>query len=328
MKLAIIVPCYNEEEVLPETTSRLTGVLERLVQSGQISEGCILYVDDGSKDRTWQLIETFAAQNPLVCGLKLSRNEGHQQALWAGLQRAATLSDAAVSIDADLQDDVEAIYSMMEFFNKGIDIVYGVRKHRATDTFFKRNTALLFYRLMKTLGGEIIYNHADFRLMSRRAIQALMSFSERNLFLRGLVPLVGFPTATVWYDRHERFAGTSKYPFKKMLSFAIDGITSFSVRPLRYITYLGLIFVLFSLCAIVYALFSYTTHDALPGWTSLVISIWFVGGTILLACGIIGEYLGKIYKEVKQRPRYFIEQEAGNIQHTEEKEKSGPNTPA
>ena len=309
MKLVIIVPCYNEEEVLPETTSRLTGILQRLTQSGQITEGRLLYVDDGSKDRTWALVKDFAAHNPAVCGLKLSRNEGHQQALWAGLQWAATHADAAISIDADLQDDAEAILPMVDYFHKGIDIVYGVRRQRTTDTFFKRNTALLFYRLMKALGGEIIYNHADFRLMSRRAMQALVSFPERNLFLRGLVPLVGYPTAMVWYDRTERFAGTSKYPFKKMLNFAIDGITSFSVRPLRYITYLGLVFVLLSFIAIIYALFSYASQDVLPGWTSLLVSVWFVGGTVLLACGIIGEYLGKIYKEVKRRPPYFIEQE-------------------
>ena len=280
MKLVIIVPCYNEEEVLPETTSRLTGILQRLTQSGQITEGRLLYVDDGSKDRTWALVKDFAAHNPAVCGLKLSRNEGHQQALWAGLQWAATHADAAISIDADLQDDAEAILPMVDYFHKGIDIVYGVRRQRTTDTFFKRNTALLFYRLMKALGGEIIYNHADFRLMSRRAMQALVSFPERNLFLRGLVPLVGYPTAMVWYDRTERFAGTSKYPFKKMLNFAIDGITSFSVRPLRYITYLGLVFVLLSFIAIIYALFSYASQDVLPGWTSPISSNRRSAGTI------------------------------------------------
>ncbi len=312
MDLAIIVPCYNEEEVLTETTARLTGVLERLQQAGQISEGRILFVDDGSRDRTWTLIEQFAAADPRICGLKLSRNEGHQRALWAGLEWAASHADAAVSIDADLQDDVEAILPMVEYFRKGIDVVYGVRKERASDTFFKRNTALMFYRLVNALGGQIVYNHADFRLLSRRAMQALVSFPERNLFLRGLVPLVGYPSATVWYDRHERFAGQSKYPLKKMLSFAIDGITSFSTRPLRYITYLGLLFVLIAIGAIAYALFSYVNHDVMPGWTSLVVSVWFVGGMVLLACGIIGEYVGKIYKEVKRRPHYFVEKEAGS----------------
>ena len=312
MNLAIIVPCYNEEEVLTETTARLTGVLSRLQQSGQADEGCILYVDDGSNDRTWTLIEQFADADPRVRGLKLSRNEGHQRALWAGLEWAANHADAAVSIDADLQDDVEAILPMVEYFRKGIDVVYGVRKERASDTFFKRNTALMFYRLMNALGGQIVYNHADFRLLSRRAIRALVSFPERNLFLRGMVPLVGYPSATVWYDRHERFAGQSKYPLKKMLSFAIDGITSFSTRPLRYITYLGLLFVLIAVVIIAYALFSYANHDVMPGWTSLVVSVWFVGGSVLLACGIIGEYVGKIYKEVKRRPHYFVEKEAGS----------------
>ena len=312
MDLAIIVPCYNEEEVLTETTARLTGVLSRLQQSGQADEGCILYVDDGSSDRTWTLIEQFADADPRVRGLKLSRNEGHQRALWAGLEWAANHADAAVSIDADLQDDVEAILPMVEYFRKGIDVVYGVRKERASDTFFKRNTALMFYRLMNALGGQIVYNHADFRLLSRRAIRALVSFPERNLFLRGMVPLVGYPSATVWYDRHERFAGQSKYPLKKMLSFAIDGITSFSTRPLRYITYLGLLFVLIAVVIIAYALFSYANHDVMPGWTSLVVSVWFVGGSVLLACGIIGEYVGKIYKEVKRRPHYFVEKEAGS----------------
>lgn len=311
MNLAIIVPCYNEEEVLPETTSRLTDVLNRLQQTELISEGCILYVDDGSRDRTWTLIEQYAADNPLVRGLKLSRNEGHQRALWAGLEWAAAHADAAVSIDADLQDDVEAIVPMVEYFRKGIDVVYGVRKERASDTFFKRNTALLFYRLVNALGGQIVYNHADFRLLSRRAVQALVSFPERNLFLRGLVPLVGYPSAMVWYDRHERFAGQSKYPLKKMLSFAIDGITSFSTRPLRYITYLGLLFVLISIATITYALFSYINRDVIPGWTSLLVSVWFVGGSVLLACGIIGEYVGKMYKEVKRRPHYFVEKEVG-----------------
>lgn len=311
MDLAIIVPCYNEEEVLTETTARLTGVLERLQQAGQISKGRILFVDDGSRDRTWTLIEQFAAADPRICGLKLSRNEGHQRALWAGLEWAANHADAAVSIDADLQDDVEAILPMVEYFRKGIDVVYGVRKERASDTFFKRNTALMFYRLVNALGGQIVYNHADFRLLSRRAMQALVSFPERNLFLRGMVPLVGYPSATVWYDRHERFAGQSKYPLKKMLSFAIDGITSFSTRPLRYITYLGLLFVLISIATITYALFSYINRDVIPGWTSLLVSVWFVGGSVLLACGIIGEYVGKMYKEVKRRPHYFVEKEVG-----------------
>ena len=308
MKLVIVVPCYNEEEVLSETTSRLSAVIQRMVEEGRITEGQILYVDDGSRDKTWSLVESLSTAYACVSGLKLAHNVGHQQALWAGLEWAAVHADAAVSIDADLQDDVEAIPLMVDYFNKGIDIVFGVRKERKTDTFFKKHTALAFYRLMRGLGGDIVYNHADFRLMSRRTLQALVSFPERNLFLRGMVSSLGFPSALVYYDRKERFAGESKYPLKKMISFALDGITSFSVRPLRYITYLGLFFMLIAILAIFYGLCSYAEGSALPGWTSLLVSVWFIGGAILLACGIIGEYVGKIYKEVKQRPRYFIEQ--------------------
>lgn len=307
MKLVIIVPCYNEEEVLAETTSRLSDIISRMRESGRIDEGQILYVDDGSRDKTWALVEDFSATNRYVSGLKLAHNVGHQQALWAGLEWAAVHADAAVSIDADLQDDVEAIPVMVDYFKKGIDIVFGVRKERNTDTFFKKHTAQAFYRLMRGLGGDIVYNHADFRLMSSRTLQALVSFPERNLFLRGMVSSLGYPSAVVYYNRSPRLAGESKYPFSKMLSFALDGITSFSVRPLRYITYLGLTFILISLLAIVYGLCSFVDGSAIPGWTSLLVSVWFIGGAILLACGIIGEYVGKIYKEVKRRPRYFIE---------------------
>lgn len=307
MKLVIVVPCYNEEAVLGETTARLSAMLDGLLSRQVADEAKILYVDDGSKDRTWELIERLAAQSPYVKGMKLAHNVGHQQALWAGLEWAAANADAAVSIDADLQDDVEAIPEMVGYYNKGIDIVFGVRRERRTDTFFKKHTALAFYRLMKSLGGNIVYNHADFRLMSRRSLQALMAFPERNLFLRGMVASLGYATAMVYYDRKERFAGESKYPFRKMVSFAIDGITSFSVRPLRYIAYLGILFMLIALLAIVYGLLSYAEGKAIPGWTSLLVSVWFIGGAILLACGIIGEYVGKIYKEVKRRPRYFVE---------------------
>ena len=310
MKLVIVVPCYNEEEVLQETTSRLCNILEELTAKKQIAEGQILYVDDGSKDQTWKLIEKYAEADSRVSGLKLAHNVGHQQALWAGLEWASTHADATVSIDADLQDDVRCIISMVDYYHKGIDIVYGVRKERKTDTFFKKNTALMFYRLIRNLGGNIVYNHADFRLMSRRTLQALMQFPERNLFLRGMVSSMGFPSAMVYYDRTERFAGVSKYPFSKMLSFALDGITSFSVKPLRYIVMLGLLFILISVLAIVYGLLSYYDGNAIPGWTSLLVSVWFIGGAILTAVGIIGEYVGKIYKEIKRRPRYFIEKEA------------------
>lgn len=307
MKIAIVVPCYNEEEMLPETTRQLLGIAERL-KTECVADATLLYVDDGSRDRTWELIRAHAAENPCVHGLKLAHNRGHQQALWAGLDWASEHADAAISIDADLQDDVEAILSMVREFQNGKDIVYGVRKVRTTDTWFKRVTAQGFYRFVKWLGGDILYNHADFRLMSRRALKALQEFPERNMFLRGMVYSLGFPHSVVYYDRRERLAGESKYPFGKMLSFALDGITSFSVKPLRFIVYLGLFFILIALAAIVYALVSYFQGHVVPGWSSLLVSLWFIGGAILLAVGIIGEYVGKIYSEVKRRPRYFIEQ--------------------
>ena len=309
--LYIVVPCYNEEEVLRETNRRLAALLDSLVKDNMIGAGRILYVDDGSRDHTWQLVEEFAAAGSPVKGLKLAHNVGHQQALWAGLEYAAAHADAVVSIDADLQDNVDCIREMVDYFNKGIDIVYGVRRERRTDSFFKKTTAQLFYRLMSNLGGEIVYNHADFRLMSRRAVEALMSYPERNLFLRGMVCSMGYPSAVVYYDREKRFAGESKYPFSKMLSFAVDGITSFSVRPLRYIVLLGLLFILISIVAIIYGFLSYLEGDTMPGWTSLLVSIWFIGGMVTTAIGIIGEYVGKIYKEVKRRPRYFVEKVAG-----------------
>ena len=309
VKLIIVVPCYNEEEVLKETTRQLSDILALMENEGKIKEGKIIYVDDGSKDTTWTLIEQLADVNPRVMGLKLAHNVGHQQALWAGLEWVAdSRYDAAVSIDADLQDDINAIPQMVDYYNKGIDTIYGVRKERKTDTFFKKHTAQLFYKLMKTMGGDIIYNHADFRLMSKRALRALISYPERNLFLRGIVPMMGYPSAAVYYDRKERFAGESKYPFTKMLNFALDGITSFSVKPLRLITAAGLVFMLSSIIAIIYALSAFASGHVFPGWTSLI-SVWFIGGAILTAIGIIGEYVGKIYKEVKRRPRYFIEKE-------------------
>ena len=307
MKLVIVVPCYNEEEVLAETRKRLIDVLKNLEDRKKIDRGQILFVDDGSRDHTWQLIEQFAKETPMVGGLKLSCNRGHQFALWAGLRWAAENSDASVSIYADLQDDVNAIYDMVDAWLDGNDIVYGVRRERKTDTFFKRNTALAFYRLMTALGGKIIYNHADFRLMSRRAMQSLMQYPEDNLFLRGIVASIGYPSASVYYDRSERFAGESKYPLKKMLAFALEGITSFSVKPLRVITYLGLLFILVALGVIAYALYEHFAGHTIAGWTSLLVSMWFIGGSILLACGVTGEYIGKIYLEVKRRPKYFID---------------------
>lgn len=312
MTLSIIVPCYNEEAVLHETNARLTDVIKRMETEALIDHGRIMYVNDGSADRTWQIVEELAQADQHVGGLCLAHNVGHQQALWAGLEWAAAHSDAAISIDADLQDDVEAIPQMVELWLHGADVVYGVRRERKTDTWFKRTTAQGFYRLMRVMGSEVVYNHADFRLMSRRALQALMAYPERNLFLRGMVAQLGFNTASVYYDRAERFAGESKYPLTKMLGFALDGITSFSVRPLQYITYLGAVFMLISICAIVYGIVSYVEGRTIAGWTSQLVSIWFIGGAILLACGIIGEYVGKIYTEVKRRPRYFIQNTAGH----------------
>ena len=309
--IAIVVPCYNEEAVLDETIHRLTAVASHIEHTTGCTKFKILFVNDGSKDNTWNIIEDSAANNPTICGICLAHNVGHQQALWAGLEWAASHADAAVSIDADLQDDVNSIVEMVDLYLKGIDVVYGVRRERKTDTWFKRTTAQGFYKLMQAMQCGVVYNHADFRLMSKRTLQALMSFPERNLFLRGMVASLGFTTAMVYYDRRERFAGESKYPLHKMLSFAADGITSFSVRPLQYITWLGLLCMLFSILAIVYGIAMYLEGRAIVGWTSQLVSIWFMGGAILLACGIIGEYVGKIYTEVKRRPRYFIDKTAG-----------------
>lgn len=317
MKLVIVVPCYNEEAVLQETTRQLIMILDELLSSRKINEGCLLYVDDGSKDSTWSQIETYSEKDCRIFGLKLAHNSGHQSALWAGLEWASAHADVIVSIDADLQDDVHSIVAMVDAYIAGADIVFGVRKERKTDTFFKRHTALAFYRLMNAWGGDIVYNHADFRLMSKAAILALMQYPERNLFIRGMVPSLGFSTAKVYYDRHERFAGESKYPLKKMISFALDGITSFSVKPLRFIGFIGLLFIFISITVIIYALFAYLSDRTIAGWTSLLVSVWFIGGSILMALGIIGEYIGKIYKEVKRRPRYIVEKVVGKSQQSE-----------
>ncbi len=306
-KLIIVVPCYNEQEMLDYTTDELLKVIDRLQQDGKIGTGKILYVDDGSKDATWSIIERLTRRHEAVCGLKLAHNVGHQNALWAGLEWASLHGDVSVSIDADLQDDTRAIDEMVDRYNQGTDIVYGVRKERKTDSVFKRQTALMFYRLVRNLGEEIIYNHADFRLMSRRALKALMSYPERNIFLRGMVPRIGLSTACVYYDRKERMAGESKYPFSKMFALAMDGITSFSVRPLQWIYIAGFIMVFLALVAIIYCLGAYQFSEVVWGWTSILISIWFIGGATLVSIGIIGEYVGKIYREVKRRPRYFVE---------------------
>jgi len=307
-KLMVVIPCYNEEEVLPETSRRLVDKMASLVQKGLITEDSrVLLVNDGSRDRTWEMISDLHKENPLFEGVKLSRNRGHQNALLAGLMTARNRCDISISMDADLQDDMDAMDRFIEKYNEGCDIVYGVRNKRETDTFFKRETALMFYRLMKGLGVDITFNHADYRLMSNRALNALAEFKEVNLFLRGLAPLVGFQSDVVYYDRSERFAGESKYPFKKMLAFAIDGITSFSVKPLRLITTVGLAIFVVSLFMLLYALVSWITGHTVTGWTSTLASIWMIGGIQLLSLGVIGEYVGKIYNESKQRPRFIIE---------------------
>ena len=306
--LYIVVPCYNEEKVLLETTKRLSALIDRMAADKLVSwESRVLFVDDGSKDTTWQLIEQLHESSKYVVGVKLAGNVGHQNALMAGLTTAKDYADIIVSIDADLQDDVEVIPQMVKEYNNGCDIVYGVRKKRDTDTFFKRNTAQAFYKLMGFLGVKTIYNHADYRLMSQRAVEKLTEFRERNLFLRGMVPLIGYKTACVYYDRAEWFAGESKYPLGKMVNFALEGVTSFSIRPLRLLLYMGILFILISFFILLWVLIRYMGGAVVPGWSSLMLSVWFVGGCILVGLGIVGEYIGKIYIEVKDRPRYNIE---------------------
>lgn len=308
-KLAIVVPCYNEEEVLKIASEALRGVLDDLIQKEKIAQDSfVLFVNDGSKDRTWELIEEEHAAHPVqICGVKLAGNVGHQFALMAGLTTARDMSDVTISIDADLQDDVAVIEEMIDKFHAGNDIVYGVRRERKSDTFFKRTTAQIFYKLMASMGVKTVYNHADYRLMSKRAVEQFTKFKETNLFLRGMVPLIGYSSDKVYYDRKERVAGESKYPLKKMLALAFNGISSFSIKPISLIMGMGLLIVFCSLLALVYALVSYFTGRVQPGWTSLIISIWFLGGLQLLAIGMVGQYIGKIYIEVKQRPRYNVE---------------------
>jgi len=311
--LYIVVPCYNEQEVLPETTRQLTALIHRMKTEGTVPDARILYVDDGSKDTTWSLIKEASTEHPEVLGLRLAHNVGHQNALWAGLETSVEYADAVISIDADLQDDIEVIVQMAKDFNEGADVVYGVRKERKTDTLFKRWTAQGFYHLMNAMGSGTVYNHADFRLLSKRALKALLSYPERNLFLRGIVPMLGFNIRMEYYDRKERFAGESKYPLSKMVNFAFDGITSFSVKPLRWIHTIGFIFILVAICVFIYALSAYLGGRSVPGWTSLLMSVWFVGGVLLIAIGITGEYIGKIYTEVKRRPRYFEQERTGEF---------------
>lgn len=308
-RLAIVVPCYNEEEVLEIASEALREVLDDLIAKEKIADDSfILFVNDGSKDRTWELIEKEHDLHPVqVRGVKLAGNVGHQFALTAGLLTAKDMCDVTISIDADLQDDVAVIEEMIDKFHAGNDIVYGVRKERKTDTFFKRTTAQAFYKLMAAMGVKTVYNHADFRLMSQRAVEQFSLYKETNLFLRGMMPMIGYQTDCVYYDRKERVAGESKYPLKKMLALAFNGISSFSIKPISLILGLGVAIVLCSVLAAVYALVSFFTDHVVRGWTSLILSIWFLGGVQLLAIGLVGQYIGKIYIEVKNRPRYNIE---------------------
>ena len=308
--LTIVVPCYNEQEVLPETVKELGGVLEKLIKDGKVSpQSKILFVNDGSKDKTWKLISKYTKEYEYVTGIKFSRNYGHQNALLAGMSVVVKYSDMIITIDADLQDDIYAIPKMVEKYNEGYDVVYGVRNSRETDTFFKRRTALAFYGLMGKLGVNLIPDSADYRLLSKRATESLLAFKERNLFLRGMVPLVGYDSAKVYYARKERFAGKSKYPLSKMLHFALDGITSFSIAPIHLILYLGMLTVIFSVIMMIYTLVEKINGHIVSGWASLMISIWFLGGVQLISISIIGEYIGKIFSEVKHRPRFNIEEE-------------------
>lgn len=307
--LYLVVPCYNEEAVLQETAKRLLEKIKFMMEDDIINENSkIMFVNDGSKDKTWEIINNLHNENQIFSGVNLSRNRGHQNALLAGLMTAKEHADMTISLDADLQDDINVIDKFVEEYYKGSDVVYGVRSSRATDTFFKRTTALGFYKFMNLLGADVMYNHADYRLMSKRALDGLCQFKEVNLFLRGLVPLIGYKYSIVEYERHERFAGESKYPLKKMIAFALDGITSLSIKPIRIITGLGFFIFIMSFIALLYSVVVKFLGKASLGWASIVVSIWMIGGIQLLCLGVIGEYVGKIYNETKQRPRFIIDE--------------------
>jgi len=312
-RLFCVIPCYNEQEVLPTTSSLLRDKLHKLIEQNKISaDSRIVFVNDGSADSTWDIIKALHQEDEIFQGINLSKNMGHQNALLAGLMTAKDLCDAAISLDADLQDDINAIDEMIDKFNAGCDVVYGVRSARTTDTFFKRTTAEGFYKLMDYLGAKTVYNHADYRLMSKRALLGLAEFGEVNLFLRGIVPMVGYKSDVVYYERAERFAGESKYPLKKMLSFAIQGITSLSTKPIKMITGLGFFIFIVSIAVLIYSLVRYFTGNTIQGWTTTVISVWAIGGLIMISLGVIGEYIGKIYLETKNRPRFIIESYLGD----------------
>lgn len=307
-KLLLVIPCYNEEEVLEITTKALKEKMNQLIHDKKISKDSkVLYVNDGSKDKTWELIEKIHKEDNLFIGLKLSRNRGHQNALLAGLMYAKDNCDISISMDADLQDDINVIDKMIEEYNNGSEIVYGVRSSRKKDTFFKKFTAEGFYKFMKLMGVEIVFNHADCRLMSKNALEGLAEFNEVNLFLRGIVPLIGYQSSIAYYERNERAAGESKYPLKKMLSFAFDGITSFSIKPIRFILNIGCIFSFISVVVLIYCLIQKIIGNTVEGWTFLACSIWLLSGIQLISLGVIGEYIGKIYNETKRRPRYIVE---------------------
>lgn len=306
--LNLVIPCYNEEEALPLTKAELDKKMGSLIKKGLISKKSkVVLVNDGSKDKTWEVISNLHEENDMYVGINLSRNKGHQNALLAGLMYAKDHSDISISMDADLQDDINVMDDMIEKYHRGADIVYGVRSARKKDTFFKRFTAESFYKLMRAMGVEVLNNHADCRLMSKRALEGLSSYREVNLFLRGIVPQIGYKTDIAYYERNERVAGESKYPLKKMLSFAIDGITSFSIKPLRMISFIGFIILFLSICIVIYSIIMKIIGNTVSGWTFLMCSIWFIGGVQTLCLGVIGEYIGKIYSETKARPRYIVE---------------------
>jgi glycosyltransferase involved in cell wall biosynthesis len=306
--LYLVVPCHNEEEVIPETAAQLCTKLLSMIEKGICSaKSKILFIDDGSTDQTWPLIVDLYNRNDLICGLKLSNNFGHQNALMAGLITIKDLADCVISLDADLQDDIEVLDQFLDKYHNGCEVVYGVRKKRETDTFFKRVSAFLFYKLMKALGVKIIYNHADYRLMSKKAVDALAEYQEANLFLRGIIPQIGFKSDIVYYDRNPRFSGKSKYSVKKMMSFAMDGITSFSIKPLKLISHLGIFISCLSIFALLYALILKLCGTSVPGWFGTVVSIWLIGGIQLFCLGVLAEYIGKTFKEVKQRPRFLVD---------------------
>lgn len=308
-KLYMVIPCYNEEEVLPETSKRLKEKLDSLIENGKIDrDSRIVFVNDGSRDRTWEIICSLHEEDSAFSGINLTRNRGHQNALLAGLMTVKEYADMTISMDADLQDDIDAIDEMIDKYHNGIDIVYGVRSSRAKDTFFKKATAEGFYKIMNSMGANTVFNHADYRLMSRRALEGLAEFQEVNLFLRGIVPMIGYPTDVVYYERGERFAGESKYPLGKMISFAIEGITSLSTKPIRMITFLGFFIFLVSIGILIYSLVRHFMGATIVGWTTLMVSVWGIGGLILLSLGVVGEYIGKIYLETKARPRFIVEQ--------------------